>query len=358
MSLITCCPVCGTMFKVVADQLKISEGWVRCGHCANVFDATAHMTQADLPPATGEPQPELESAQDPWAEPRRLPKLAPEAPSGRDFDASFEARFESELRAEGARAGEALTAPASLELTDALTAPASLDLAEAPTAPAWLDRLEARRESARSEAPPSQGLGDDLPVFDHSQLEVARAEADQAEAELHGVSFLRNARRRAFWKRPSVRILLFLLALSLAAALTVQLAVHERDRLAAAEPALKPWLQELCVAFRCTVGPPRQIEAIAIDSSSFNKLRSDTYRLSFTLKNGATIPVATPSMELTLTDTQDQPVIRRVLTPGEMGAAAAVLAPGGEWSGGVTLALSGNGNSGRIAGYRLLAFYP
>jgi predicted Zn finger-like uncharacterized protein len=43
MSLITRCPACGTMFKVVPDQLRISEGWVRCGHCAEVFDASAHM---------------------------------------------------------------------------------------------------------------------------------------------------------------------------------------------------------------------------------------------------------------------------------------------------------------------------
>ena len=31
------------MFKVVPDQLKISDGWVRCGHCADVFDATLHL---------------------------------------------------------------------------------------------------------------------------------------------------------------------------------------------------------------------------------------------------------------------------------------------------------------------------
>src|SRR5438045_1501637 len=43
MSLITRCPACGTMFKVVADQLRISEGWVRCGHCAEIFDATANL---------------------------------------------------------------------------------------------------------------------------------------------------------------------------------------------------------------------------------------------------------------------------------------------------------------------------
>ena len=43
MSLITRCPACGTMFRVVPDQLKISQGWVRCGQCTDVFDATAHM---------------------------------------------------------------------------------------------------------------------------------------------------------------------------------------------------------------------------------------------------------------------------------------------------------------------------
>jgi len=43
MSFTTRCPTCGTMFRVVADQLKISEGWVRCGHCADVFDATLYL---------------------------------------------------------------------------------------------------------------------------------------------------------------------------------------------------------------------------------------------------------------------------------------------------------------------------
>jgi len=48
MSLITSCPNCGTMFRVVPDQLKISEGWVRCGHCSEVFDATAHLSDESV----------------------------------------------------------------------------------------------------------------------------------------------------------------------------------------------------------------------------------------------------------------------------------------------------------------------
>ena len=50
MSLITRCPACRTMFKVVPDQLRISEGWVRCGQCEEIFDAQANLQQA-VPPA-------------------------------------------------------------------------------------------------------------------------------------------------------------------------------------------------------------------------------------------------------------------------------------------------------------------
>ncbi len=39
MSLATRCAACGTVFRVVQDQLKVSEGWVRCGRCGDVFNA-------------------------------------------------------------------------------------------------------------------------------------------------------------------------------------------------------------------------------------------------------------------------------------------------------------------------------
>ena len=39
MSLATRCTSCGTVFRVVQDQLKVSEGWVRCGRCNEVFNA-------------------------------------------------------------------------------------------------------------------------------------------------------------------------------------------------------------------------------------------------------------------------------------------------------------------------------
>ena len=92
------------------------------------------------------------------------------------------------------------------------------------------------------------------------------------------------------------------------------------------------------------------------DSSSFSKLRGDGYRLMFTLKNTAGFEVAMPAMELTLTDIQDQPVIRRVLQPQEFGGNTVSLGVLSEWQAQLTLSASGGGQ--RIAGYRLLAFYP
>jgi hypothetical protein len=114
----------------------------------------------------------------------------------------------------------------------------------------------------------------------------------------------------------------------------------------------------LCEPLRCSIRPPRQIDAIAIDSSSFNKLRTDAYRLNVTLKNQAATEVAMPALELTLTDSQDQPLVRRVVLPEELGPNAAVIPATSEWSGSLALALAGNSESSRIAGYRLLAFYP
>lgn len=43
MSLITRCPTCETLFRVVPDQLRVSDGWVRCGQCEEIFDASLHL---------------------------------------------------------------------------------------------------------------------------------------------------------------------------------------------------------------------------------------------------------------------------------------------------------------------------
>jgi predicted Zn finger-like uncharacterized protein len=47
MDLIACCPACRTRYKLVPDQLRISDGWVRCGQCDEIFDASQQMVETE-----------------------------------------------------------------------------------------------------------------------------------------------------------------------------------------------------------------------------------------------------------------------------------------------------------------------
>ncbi|MBU0892416.1 MAG: DUF3426 domain-containing protein [Gammaproteobacteria bacterium] len=212
---------------------------------------------------------------------------------------------------------------------------------------------------------PSQSVESLALVADDSIAAVLRADArktasaqdrtdEDADPE-HEVSFVRAARRQALWRRPVVRLMLTLLALTALVALALQVAVQERDRIAAMDARTRPWLAKLCAPLHCEIAPLRQIADVVIDSSSFNKARGDSYQLALTMKSQATIPLATPAIELTLTDAQDQPVLRRVLLPTDM-AAPAELPAGGEWTASVAVIVTTGG--ARVAGYRLLAFYP
>lgn len=320
MGLITRCPGCGTMFKIVPDQLRISEGWVRCGHCSDVFDASAHLQTADaVAAAASEPEPLVSEIP---VEPQE---------SGSEADESLSS-LQSEIddaATTDAPDSEQLDAEAQALIEDPLDRPFELRR-EDLSAPAELTAREPQPE----------------------------ADSELPHTPLHELSFVRQAQREAVWQRPAVRLVLALAVIMMGLLLAGQVAVHERDRLAAYEPALRPWLMLLCEPLDCRIRPPRQIDAIVIDNSSFNKLRPDAYRLQVTLKNQGATEVAMPALELTLTDSQEQPVIRRVLLPGDVVPPRATIAAASEWSGSVAIALVDSSLGGRIAGYRLLAFYP
>ena len=90
MSLITCCPSCATRFRVVPDQLRISDGWVRCGRCQEVFDAAAALQEqqeaalaapqpaAVPPPPPPPPAPATEAAPAPEGTPLPGPEFFPQ----------------------------------------------------------------------------------------------------------------------------------------------------------------------------------------------------------------------------------------------------------------------------------------
>ena len=211
------------------------------------------------------------------------------------------------------------------------------------------------RAALSTKIPAPSPMAVEQATVDDARPEGLVHDADAAEPGVQELSFMRAARRKAFWRKPWVRAALSVVLLASVALLAAQVAVRERDDLAARVPALRPGLEALCRQWGCVLAPRRDIAAVEVDSSSFQKLRGDEYQFSLVLKNRSAIAVAMPAVELTLTDAADQPVLRRVLLPAHWNAPQE-LAAHGEWSVSRTLVLSATGV--RITGYRVVAFYP
>lgn len=244
---ITHCPDCATAFKVTPDQLKLANGWVRCGRCNVVFEAHLHFS-----PAAGPAQKE--------------PVFAPEVP---------------------------------LDPGPTLT-----------------------QSSARAFGPTAQP-------------EAASETAPVAQ------------RFHVMWAVLSVLLTL---------ALVWQWLIWQRHWLAAQEPALKPVMQALCAPWGCEVGWPREPDSVLIDASSFNENPEGGFILQLRLKNTQHHAVATPALELNLTDMQDQVVVRRVFTPQELAVRDHILALRDVRA---TLNFElDEATAERVAGFRAFIFYP
>jgi len=98
-------------------------------------------------------------------------------------------------------------------------------------------------------------------------------------------------------------------------ALVLQSMVSFRDVLAARYPALRPALASTCAVFGCTVGLPARPDALAIETGELITLGGNAYTLSTVLRNGGDLALAWPSIELTLNDADDKPLVRRVFGP-------------------------------------------
>ena len=80
MALTTRCPHCGTAFKVVADQLRVRNGLVRCGVCARVFDGYEAIVDEDMPILAPAPEPVVPPAVKPQVPPVAQPVVPPVVP--------------------------------------------------------------------------------------------------------------------------------------------------------------------------------------------------------------------------------------------------------------------------------------
>jgi predicted Zn finger-like uncharacterized protein len=299
------CPACATVFRVVPDQLRVSAGWVRCGRCAEVFDASASLIDAEsggsltLPDEVEAPLP-AEAA----------PADAPEA-TGQD----------------GAEPPQHRPAEPFSEAPVGGATEGSPQLADLP--------------------PPQADIGDGpQPPLD------ARADPDDQP------SFLRRAERAARWRSPRVRATLWLVTLAAGVALLLQLAYAYRGQVAARWHAARPALEAVCAALGCTLDPVQSIDSLAVESSGLVRVeKSSLYRLAVTLRNRAEFEVAVPRIDLSLTDSQGRLMARRVIGAAEMGATQATLGAGRDLALQATLQAGAPGGE-PVAGYTIEIFYP
>ena len=343
MSLITQCPACSTMFRVVPDQLRISEGWVRCGQCDEAFDANAHLRSLEEHSIT----PELVSS------PERSVGYEPftaEGPSEVAYEATMLAPMKVEPELAYAPQGHSLSTESLLQ-----NSPQEIFAQKVP-------------DIGAGSAAEGDWASTELASLTPQDLEVPER-VQRPDSEKHTVplqvvlpdgpapSFMTSGPgvvQAARW--PSKKSLLAMVIL-LALLLGVQVLLMERDRIATSSPALRPLLLAGCELLACKVSPMREIESIVIDSSAFTSVRPGIYLLQVSLKNGGVDDLATPALELTLTDNQDRPVLRRVLQAAQL-SGKSVMVAGAELAATLPISVNTGAASEKIAGYKLLAFYP
>jgi predicted Zn finger-like uncharacterized protein len=150
-----------------------------------------------------------------------------------------------------------------------------------------------------------------------------------------------------------------LYAALLLVAVVAQSTFFFRSEIASYYPPSKPYLVQLCQKLACSIHLLRKIELIVIDDSDIKE--DTTYpgllHVSSTLVNQARYYLAYPNIELTLTDIEDKPKLRRIFKPEEYLTAHSDVAngipPGSEVK--INLAIMAQGHS--LAGYRVLLSY-
>lgn len=144
------------------------------------------------------------------------------------------------------------------------------------------------------------------------------------------------------------------------ALLVLQAAYLFRAELSVSQPDLVPLLEEMCAMLECDIPLPRKADLVGIETSDLHPdpQQKTMLVLAATLKNRAPFVQAYPHLELTLTDTRDQPVLRKVLAPEDYLPQGADARGGFAANGDLAVSLWLDPGDAGASGYRLYLFYP
>jgi predicted Zn finger-like uncharacterized protein len=327
MSLQTTCSNCHSVFRISQQQLAAADGWAQCGVCAAPFDALAGMPDDEREQYLTPPEPEPESVPEVVAE---APAADPATPSSEPEPAPpvtppVESVAEGAL--ESISTEETLPGSSNLPGLDRRLAEEAAEAAGAPHSdlpsiiildpdarvPEEIGPLpDIQEPSAQPYGYPVDELEDDdeeegEPLAEEGTIPVSRPVPGEANFTISGA----RAQKVSGWVWIGLPVLTLLLL--------GQLAYFLRDSLAAHYPEVRPLLVSACTVVGCDMGLPQNVEQIKILGSDLQAEPGNGKRLTLalTLANQASYAQAWPMLQLTLTDTKDSPLARRVFAPSE-----------------------------------------
>ncbi len=323
MKYVTSCPACDTHFLLSKDHLKAYRGKVQCGHCHHVFNAKNRLTEV-----SDDVQSIADYTAADYAD-------APEATI--DFaDTSFADIESSQINyIEPTPAVD--EKPISQVLNVVLeTVPNLSDLSSK-------NEIDTKSPYIASKTPNSA-------IEDDVDIDAVRAPIfiDDLTTD---PKFQLDKPKRSIWLMLAVLFLLILAVL--------QSIYFLRSTIAVNYPHLKPYLEQACAPLHCKVSLPQKLDLLTIDDSDMQE--SDDYQdvinFSSLLINNAPHAQAFPNIELTLTDINDKPVLRKVVPPQEYLNSGVNIVDGMIAREEVRINLAINVQNLSVAGYRVQLTY-
>ncbi len=325
MALATRCPNCNALFRVAAEQLKSHRGMVRCGACRKVFNAVGRLDYLEshrLTPVGKSPSAAATAAAD--GEPPNPGDDRPPKSAERDLDPVRDSTAQW-LAATGASTSSPVDTQRSAESSPQTLMDEQIELRAVETN---LDDAAAgeRVRQPSNDAEPPQFL-QTKPRQLHRGLAIARACA----------------------------------CALLTPVLLAQVALLFRAPLLVYFPATQAALGALCAPLSCQAQWPMRPDLLAMVSSELQSLPgTTTLELDAVIRNRASFPMALPSIELTLTDSINRPLARKVFVPADYqtgqrgGGAPQNLAPEADLPVRIFFDLPDNSAAGFVA----YPFYP
>ena len=221
-----------------------------------------------------------------------------------------------------------------------------------------LDRLgEASLQPPAPESLPDQPTAAHTPAapaVTSADFNTASTAENPKFADITAEANFPEAVRRKFptWAAVSLAVILLMLAIA-------QTTYYMRTPISAHWPALKPYLVQTCNLLNCTVELPQLADQLEINDSDLQEDAEHLglIHLSSTLINNAAFAQAYPLLELTLTDINDKPTLRRSFSPSEYLPKGTDVSKGIQAGEEIHIKLALTASGVPVAGYRVFVTY-